>query len=108
MQLVDLWAKWHGLTYPQRALVGTKQLRHLLEETGFSRVRLGKPVAQTSDETGSTHRSAMTAGRKSLYDLPVIRDITKRVRPILLASAVAPPRVRGRVAFDRYVARLAL
>jgi len=108
MQLVDLWAKWHGLTFPQRALVGTKRLRRLLQETGFSRVRLGKPVADESSGTPSTRRSAMTNGRKSLYDLALVREIAKRVRPMLLATAGAPPRVRSRVAFDRYVARLAL
>lgn len=108
MQLVDLWAKWHGLTFPQRALVGTKRLRGLLEETGFSRVRLGRPVADTSSGTPSPRRSAMSGGRKSLYDLPLVREIATRVRPMLLATAGALPRVRGRVAFDRYVARLAL
>ena len=108
IQLVDLWAKWHGLTFPQRALVGTKRLRRLLEEAGFSRVRLGTPVADESNGTQSTPRSATTAGRRSLYDLPVVRKFARRVGPMLLATAGAPPRVRGRVAFDRYVARLAL
>ena len=108
MQLVDLWAKWHGLTFPQRALVGTKRLHRLLDETGFSRVRLGKPVADASSETPSTPRSAMTIGRKSLYDLALVREIAKRVRPMLLATAGTRPAVRSRVAFDRYVARLAL
>jgi SAM-dependent methyltransferase len=108
MQLVDLWAKWHGLTFPQRALVGTKLLRRLLQESGFSRLRLGKPVADESSGTPSTSRSAMTIGRKGLYDLALVREIAKRVRPMLLATAGAPPRVRSRVAFDRYVARLAL
>jgi ubiquinone/menaquinone biosynthesis C-methylase UbiE len=109
MQLVDLWAKWHGLTFPQRALVGTKRLRRLLEETGFSRLRLGTPVvAYESSGTPSTRPSAMTIGRKSLYDLALVRAIAKRVTPMLLATAGAPPRVRSRVAFDRYMARLAL
>jgi len=108
MQLVDLWAKWHGLTFPQRALVGTKRLRGLLEETGFSRVRLGRPVADKSSGTPSMRRSAMTVGRRSLYDLALVREITKRVRPMLLATAGALPRVRSRVAFDRYMARLVL
>lgn len=108
MQLVDLWAKWHGLTVPQRALVGTKQLRGLLEETGFSRVRLGRPVADRASGAPPVHRSAKTVGRKSLYDHALVREIAKRVRPMLLATAGALPRVRGRVAFDRYVARLAL
>ena len=103
MQLVDLWAKWHGLTFPQRALVGTKRLRRLLRETGFSRVRLGKPVA---DE--STRQSKGTNGRKSLSDLALVREIAKQVRPMLFATAEALPRVRNRVAFDRYVARRAL
>ena len=103
MQLVDLWAKWHGLTFPQRALVGTKRLRRLLQETGFSRVRLGKPVADESSRTPSTRRS-----RKTLYDLALVQEIAKRVRPMLLATAGATPRQRGRVAFDRYVARQAL
>jgi SAM-dependent methyltransferase len=108
MQVVDVWAKWHGLTVPQRALVGTKRLRGLLEETGFSRVRLGRPVADKSSGTPSTRRSGMTVGRKSLSNLVLVREIAKRVRPMLLATAGAPPRVRRRVAFDRYVARLAL
>ena len=107
MQLLDWWAKWHGLTFPQRALVGTKRLRRLLEETGFSRVRLGEPVAEPSNGTPSARRG-MTIGRKSLYDLPVVREIARRVNPILLATASPTTRVRGRVAFDRYVARLAL
>lgn len=108
MQLVDLWAKWHGLTFPQRALVGTKRLRRLLEETGFSRVRLGKPVTDESNATPESQRSTMTIGRKSLYDLAVVREIAKRVRPMLVATAGTTPWVRGRVAFDRYMARLAL
>lgn len=106
MQLVDLWARWHGLTFPQRVLVGTKRLRRLLEETGFSRVRLGKPAGGESSATPSAGRSEMT--RKSLYDLPVVREIAKRVRPMLVATAGARPRTPSRVAFDRYVARLAL
>jgi ubiquinone/menaquinone biosynthesis C-methylase UbiE len=106
MQLLDWWAKWHGLTFPQRALVGTKRLRRLLEETGFSRVRLGEPVADTSK--GTQPGRGKIAGRKTLYDLPVVREIAKRVNPILLATASPTTRVRGRVAFDRYVARLAL
>lgn len=106
MQLVDLWAKWHGLTFPQRALVGTKRLRRLLEETGFSRVRLGKPVADESSGTPSAQLSALT--RKVLYDFALVREIAKRVRPMLLATAGVLPRVRSRVAYDRYVARLAL
>lgn len=35
-------------------------------------------------------------------------EIAKRVNPILLATAGPAPQVRGRVAFDRYVARLAV
>jgi SAM-dependent methyltransferase len=108
MQLVDLWAKWHGLTFPQRALVGTKRLRRLLEETGFSRVRLEKPVADESSRTPSRRQRPKTFGRKILYNLALGREIAKQVRPMLLATAEAPPRVRSRAAFDRYVARLAL
>lgn len=108
MQLIDLWATWHGLTFPQRALVGTKRLRRLLEETGFSRVRLGKPVAGQSSATRSTLGSAATAGRRSLRDLALVRGIAKRVSPVVLAAAEAPPRLRGRVAFDRYMARQTL
>lgn len=106
MQLVDLWAKWHGLTFPQRALVGTKRLRRLLEETGFSNVRLGKPVADESTGTAPAHQSVPR--RKSLYDLALVREIAKRVRPMLIATAGATRRVRSRVAYDRYVARQAL
>jgi SAM-dependent methyltransferase len=106
MQLVDLWAKWHGLTFPQRALVGTRRLRRLLLETGFSRPRLGRPIA---DESGGTPPPRQRApSRKSLFDLALVREIAKRVRPMLLATAGAPPRVRSRVASDRYLARLAL
>lgn len=108
MRLLDLWAKWHGLTVPQRALVGTKRLRRLLEETGFVRVRLGEPVPDESNRTASTHRHAMGPGRRSLYDLAVIREIAKRVNPTLLATAGAAPGMRSRVAFDRYIARSAL
>ena len=108
MQLVDLWAKWHGLSFPQRALVGTKRLRRLLKETGFSRVRLGKPVSDEPSGTPTARQNANTVRRKSLYDLALIREIAKRVRPLLIATAGAPPRVRSRVAYDRYVARLAL
>jgi SAM-dependent methyltransferase len=102
MQLVDLWAKWHGLTFPQRALVGTTRLGRLLEETGFARVRLGKPVAKESNPVPSTPRS-----RKSLYDLALVQEIAKRVKPMLVATAGVLPRVRSRVAYDRYMARLA-
>jgi SAM-dependent methyltransferase len=105
MQLVDLWAKWHGLTFPQRALVGTKRLRRLLEETGFSRVRLGKPAA---DELSGASPQLSALTRKVLYDFALVREIAKRVRPMLVATAGASRRERGRVAYDRYVARLAL
>ena len=108
IQLVDLWAKWHGLTFPRRTLVGTKRLRRLLEETGFSGVRLGEPAAGESNGGLSTHRSTTTTGRRSLYDLPLIRKIAGRTAPMLLAAAGASARPRGRVAFDRYVARQAL
>jgi SAM-dependent methyltransferase len=108
MQLVDLWAKWHGVSFPQRALVGTKRLRRLLAETGFSRIRLGRPIAERSSGAPSTRQGRMTAGRKSLQDLALVREIAKRIRPMLLATAGAPPRSRGRVAFDRYMARQAL
>ena len=107
MQLVDLWAKWHGLSFSQRALVGTKRLRRLLEETGFSRVRLGKPGTDESNGTPSSG-SSLTIGRKTLYDLALVREIAKRIKPMLLASAGAPARVRSRVAYDRYMARQAL
>jgi SAM-dependent methyltransferase len=107
VQLLDLWAKWHGLTFPQRSLIGTKRLRLLLEETGFSGVRLGEPIADESNGS-STRRPATPIGRKSLYDFAIVREIAKRVNPILLATAGPASRVRGRVAFDRYVARLAL
>ena len=108
MQLLDLWAKWHGLTFPQRALVGTKRLRRLLDESGFSRVRLGDPATSESNGTRSTRDRATAIGRKSFYDIPVVREIAKRVNPLLLATAGPAPRVRSRVAFDRYVARQAL
>jgi SAM-dependent methyltransferase/uncharacterized protein YbaR (Trm112 family) len=105
MQLVDLWAKWHGMNFRHRGLVGTERLRRLLVETGFERVRLGKPVTNSSD-VPSTERRAIT--RRSLYDLAVVREIAKRVKPMLFVTAGTQPRVRGRVAFERYVARLAL
>jgi ubiquinone/menaquinone biosynthesis C-methylase UbiE len=108
MQLVDLWAKWHGLSFPERALVGTKRLRRLLKETGFSRVRLGKPGSDESSGTPIARQSANTVRRKSLYDLALVREIAKRVRPMLIATAEPRPRARNRVAYDRYVARLAL
>jgi ubiquinone/menaquinone biosynthesis C-methylase UbiE len=104
MQMVDLWAKWHGMNFRHRGLVGTQRLRRLLQETGFERVRLGKPVAESSDVHAPERREA----RKSLYDLAVVREIAKRVKPMLFVTAGTQPRVRGRVAFDRYVARLAL
>ena len=108
IQLVDLWAKRHGLTFPRRTLVGTKRLRGLLEETGFSGVRLGEPNTGESHGAASTHRSAKTPGRRSLYDLPLIRKFARRAAPMLLAAAGASTRQRGRVAFDRYMARQAL
>jgi SAM-dependent methyltransferase len=107
MQLLDVWAKWHGLTFPQRTMVGTKRLRRLLEETGFAFVRLGQPAADESNRR-STRLPAITIGRKSLYDLAVVREIAKRVNPILLATAGPAQRLRRRVAYDRYVARQAL
>ena len=105
MQLLDLWAKWHGMRFRHRALVGAQRLRRLLEEAGFARVRLGKPAADSRD-VQSTQRRTMS--RKTLYDLAVVREIAKRVKPMLFVTAGTRPRVRGRVAFDRYVARLAL
>ena len=103
MQLVDLWAKWHGVSVPQRAMVGTKRLRHLLEETGYSHVRLGEPGKATGMASAGPSSS-----RKSLYDLPIVRELATRVRPMLIATAGASQRRRGRVRYDRYVARLAL
>jgi ubiquinone/menaquinone biosynthesis C-methylase UbiE len=104
MQLVDLWAKWHGLSFRHRGLVGTQRLRRLLAETGFERVRLGKPLTDSSEVQSPEQRTT----RKSLYDLAVVREIAKRVKPMLFVTAGTQPRVRDRVAFDRYVARLAL
>jgi SAM-dependent methyltransferase len=102
MQMVDLWAKWHGLNLPHRALVGTQRLSRLLQETGFSRVRLGKPAGEESSKP-PTPRSG-----KTLRDLALVREIASRVKPMLIATAGARVPVRRRVAFDRYVARLAL
>jgi ubiquinone/menaquinone biosynthesis C-methylase UbiE len=106
IQVLDFWAKWHGLTFPQRALVGTKRLRRLLEETGFARVRLGEPDATESNS--AVHRRSTAIGRRTLYDMALVREIVKRVRPMLVATAGASPRLPSRAAFDRYVARLAL
>jgi SAM-dependent methyltransferase len=108
MQLVDLWAKWHGLTFPQRGLVGMKRLSRLLEETGYSHVKLGKPATDESVESWNEGMSATTPRRKTLSDLALVREIARRVRPLLLATAEARPRARRRAAYDRYVARLAL
>jgi SAM-dependent methyltransferase len=108
MQLVDLWAKWHGLTFPQRGLVGMKRLSRLLEETGYSHVKLGKPATDESVESWNEGMSATTPRRKTLSDLALVREIARRVRPMLLATAEARPRARRRAAYDRYVARLAL
>jgi SAM-dependent methyltransferase len=107
MQLLDVWAKWHGLRFPQRALVGTKRLRRLLSVTGFSRVRLGKALPDDSIETPTARRRAMAFARK-LYDLTLFKELATQVSPKLLATAGSMPRVRNRAAFDRYVARLAL
>ena len=106
MQVVDLWAKWHGLNLPHRALVGARRLRRLLEDAGFARVRLAKPVPDDSNGASSAPPSGKS--RKRLHDLALVREIAKQVRPMLFATAGAQPRVPGRVAFDRYVARLAL
>jgi SAM-dependent methyltransferase len=108
MQLVDLWAKWHGLTFPQRGLVGMKRLSRLLEETGYSHVKLGKPATDESVESWNEGMNATTPRRKTLSDLALVREIARRVRPMLLATAEARPRARRRAAYDRYVARLAL
>jgi SAM-dependent methyltransferase len=108
MQLLDLWAKWHGLTVPQRALVGANRLRRLLEEAGYARVRLGKPMADVSSGAPATGGRPTGSGRRSHTNLALVRAIAKRVTPLLLATAGAPPRERSRVKFDRYVARVAL
>ena len=108
MQLVDLWAKWHGLTFPQRGLVGMKRLSRLLQETGYSHVRLGKPATEESVESLNEGLNTTTPRRKTLSDLALVREIARRVRPMLLATAEARPRARRRAAYDRYVARLAL
>lgn len=107
VQLLDLWAKWHGLRVPQRALVGTNRLCRLLQEAGFASVRLGKPVAGEPAGTSSAGRPP-ASGRRSPNDLALVRAIAKRVTPMLLATAGAPVRERNRPAFDRYVARMAL
>ena len=103
MQVLDVWAKWHGMTFPQRTLVGTKRLRRLLEEAGFSFVRLGDAVADDMNATPSTRERITTIARRIL-----VREITKRVKPMLLATACASRRASSRVRYDRYVARLAL
>jgi SAM-dependent methyltransferase len=107
MQLLDVWAKWHGLTFPERALVGTKRLRALLEESGYSHIRLGQPMAAESPEMPEP-RGRSNFGRGTIYDLAVVREIAKRVRPMLVATAEARRRMPSRVRYDRYVARLAL
>ena len=108
MRLLDVWAKWHGLSLPQRALVGTKRLRQLLEEAGFERVRLGKPVADELDGMPTVRRRAATMLRRILHHRGLVQEIADRFRPMLVATAGAPPRLRSRPAFDRYMARLAL
>lgn len=108
MQLLDFWAKWHGLSFPQRALVGSKRLRRLLEETGFARVRLGEPDTAAPNSASTTHRRPSAIGRRTVYDMALVREIVKRVRPMLVATAGVSIRVPSRVAYDRYVARLAL
>ena len=107
MQLLDVGAKWHGLTFPHRAPVGTKRLRLLLEESGYAHVRLGHPGADERNGATST-RPATPSGRKTIYDLAVVQQIVKRVRPMLVATAEARLRLPRRVRYDRYVARLAL
>ena len=66
MQVLDVWAKWHGMTFPQRTLVGTKRLRRLLEEAGFSFVRLGDAVADDTNATPSTRERITTIARRIL------------------------------------------
>lgn len=108
MHVLDWWAKWHGLTFPQRALVGTRRLRRLLEETGFAYVRLSEPATDASNAMESTDRRAMIRGRTGLSHLGLVREIAKRVNPILVATAGAASPMPRRVAYDRYVTRLAV
>ncbi|HEX7121020.1 MAG TPA: class I SAM-dependent methyltransferase [Gemmatimonadaceae bacterium] len=108
VRLLDWWAKWHGLSLPQRALVGTRRLRRLLEETGFDRVRLGEPISDESNGASEPGWRAMIKGHKSLSDLPLVRGLAKQVNPILFATAQPAPRMPRRVAYERYVARLAV
>ena len=107
MQLLDGWAKWHGLTFPHRAPVGTKRLRLLLEESGFAHVKLGQPAADERNGSAST-RQTTPSGRKTIYDLAVVQQIVKRVRPMLVATAEARLRLPARVRYDRYIARQVL
>jgi SAM-dependent methyltransferase len=107
--LLEVWAKRHGLTVPQRALVGARRLRRLLEETGFAQVRLGKQLADEPEhETPVRRKRPLANGRKTLQDIALIRELAKRITPTLLAAAGRTHRGRTRPAFDRYVARLAL
>lgn len=83
--LLEIWAKRHGLMLPDRALVGAWRLRRLLREAGFAQVRLGK---QKGDPAGdSSVDSARGNGRRTLKDVPLIREIARRITPTLLAAA---------------------
>jgi hypothetical protein len=81
----------------------------LLEETGFSQVRLGKQLAdEPAEETPSRRKRPLANARRTLHDLARVRELAKRITPTLLAAAGRTAGVRSRPAFDRYVARLAL
>jgi SAM-dependent methyltransferase len=82
--LLEVWAKRHGLTVPARALVGARRLRRLLLEAGFAQVRLGKQLA---DAPANESPARPRPGRRTFRDVPIFRELARRITPTLLAAA---------------------
>jgi ubiquinone/menaquinone biosynthesis C-methylase UbiE len=86
--LLESWAKRHGMILPQRALMGARRLRRLLREAGFEQVRLAKPEIEDEARNGlfpALHRSGGT--RRTIKDVPLIRQLVLRMTPTLVAAA---------------------
>jgi SAM-dependent methyltransferase len=86
--LLESWARRHGMILPPRALLGAGRLRRLLREAGFQQVRLGRQATEdpvVDDVSLAGHRNGN--GRRTLKDVPLIRQLVRRITPTLVAAA---------------------
>jgi SAM-dependent methyltransferase len=85
--LLEVWAKRRGLSVPERSLVSAWRLRRLLRDAGFAQVRLGKQLADAPAREASPRPRPGHRSRRSFRDVPIIRELARRITPTLLAAA---------------------